>query len=152
MIKGIIIWLVLLVAFLVVEGLTAQLTTIWFAAGGALLAAVACWLGAGTVAQLLLFIGLSVVLLVFTRPLAMKYAKKDIETNVNSLPGTTAVVTRKVDNLAQTGQVRLNDVDWLARSTEDDVTIPEGAVVEIVEVQGVKLIIKEIKKEEKKNG
>ena len=151
MIKGIIIWLVLLVAFLVVEGLTAQLTTIWFAAG-ALLAAVACWLGVGTVAQLLLFIGLSVVLLVFTRPLAMKYAKKDIETNVNSLPGTTAVVTRKVDNLAQTGQVRLNDVDWLARSTEDDVTIPEGAVVEIVEVQGVKLIIKEIKKEEKKNG
>jgi len=65
---------------------------------------------------------------------------------VNSLPGKTAVVTQKVDNLAQTGQDRLNDVDWLARSTEDTVTIPEGAVVTITEVQGVKLIIKEINK------
>ena len=135
-------WLVLLVAFLVIEGMTAQLTTIWFAVG-ALAAAIAAWRDASTVAQLVLFIVISVVLLLFTRPLAMKYAKKDIETNVNSMPGRTAVVTEEINNLAQTGKVKINDVDWLARSTTDKTTIPEGAVVEITEVQGVKLIVRE---------
>ncbi len=135
-------WLVLLVAFLVIEGMTAQLTTIWFAIG-ALAAAIAAWRDASTVAQLVLFIVISVVLLLFTRPLAMKYAKKDIETNVNSMPGRTAVVTEEINNLAQTGKVKINDVDWLARSTTDKTTIPEGAVVEITEVQGVKLIVRE---------
>ena len=79
-----------------------------------------------------------------------KHAKKDIETNVNSLPGRTAVVTEKIDNLAQTGKVRINDVDWLARSTGDTVIIPEKSVVEVIEVQGVKLIVKEIRKKEEK--
>ena len=145
--QGIIMWLVLLVGLLVIEGLTAQLTTVWFAVG-ALAAAIACWQDASLTVQLVIFIGVSVVLFIFTRPLAMKYAKKDLETNVNSLPGRTAVVTEKIDNLAQTGKVRINDVDWLARSTGDSIIIQEGSVVEIAEVQGVKLIVKELHKKE----
>ena len=95
------VWLMILVAFLVIEGLTAGLMTIWFA-GGALVAALAAFLGATLVPQLLLFIGVSVVLLVFTRPLAIKHRKNDTtSTNVDSLIGTTAVVTEDIDNLAQ---------------------------------------------------
>ncbi len=139
------IWLALLAAFLVIEAITAGLTTIWFA-GGALVAAVAAFLGVGLVMQLLLFLLVSVVLLIFTRPLAVKYMNKDLEkTNVSSLLGKTAVVTQEIDNLAQTGQVRINDIEWMARTDADGKRIPEKAVVEIVEVHGVRLIVKEIK-------
>ena len=136
------VWLILLAVFLVVEAITAGLTTIWFA-GGALVAALAAYFGAGVVLQLLLFLVVSVVLLVFTRPLAVKYMNKDLEkTNVNSLLGKTAVVTQEIDNLAQTGQVRINDIEWTARTFDNSIKIPKGAVVEIEEVQGVKLIVK----------
>lgn len=136
------VWLILLAVFLVVEAITAGLTTIWFA-GGALVAALAVYFGAGVVLQLLLFLVVSVVLLVFTRPLAVKYMNKDLEkTNVNSLLGKTAVVTQEIDNLAQTGQVRINDIEWTARTFDNSIKIPKDAVVEIEEVQGVKLIVK----------
>lgn len=139
------IWLVLLAAFLIIEAVTAGLTTIWFA-GGALVAAVASYFGAGLVAQLLLFLVVSLVLLIFTRPLAVKYMNKDLEkTNVDSLLGKTAVVTQNIDNLAQTGQVRINDIEWLARTADDDVKIPEKAVVKIIAVHGVKLTVEEFK-------
>ena len=136
-----IIWLGILAVLLIIEGLTTALTTIWFA-GGALAAAIAAGFGAGIIPQLLLFFAVSLVLLFFTRPVALKLMNKNTEkTNVNSLPGKTAVVIQKIDNLAQTGQVRINDIEWLARTSDDNVTIPEGTVVVVKEVHGVRLIV-----------
>ena len=136
-----IIWLGILAVLLVIEGLTTALTTIWFA-GGALIAAIAALLGLGIVPQLLLFFCVSLVLLFFTRPVAMRLMNKNTEkTNVEGLLGKTAVVIQKIDNLAQTGQVRINDIEWMARTSDDSVTIPEGTVVVIKEVHGVKLIV-----------
>ena len=104
------IWLGILALLLVVEAITAGLTTIWFA-GGALVAAIACYAGANLTVQILLFLCVSLVLLIFTRPLAMKYFNKEtIQTNANSLIGKKAVVIQEIDNLAQTGQVRINDI------------------------------------------
>ena len=138
-------WLIILAVLLVIEAITVGLTTVWFA-GGALVAALASNYGAGLALQLILFLGVSLVLLIFTRPLAVKYMSKDLEkTNVNSLTGKKAVVTQEINNLAQSGQVRLGDVEWTARSSEDDVVIPAEAVVEIESVSGVKLIVREYK-------
>lgn len=142
-----IIWLVILAFLLVVEAVTAGLTTIWFA-GGALAAAIAAYLGAELWVQILLFLVISILLLIFTRPLAVKYMNKDLEkTNVNSLIGKKAVVTEKIDNLAQTGQVKINDVEWMARSFSDGETIPKSTVVVIGEIHGVTLYVKEFKEE-----
>lgn len=139
------IWLGLLAVLLLVEAVTAGLTTIWFA-GGALVAAIAAWMGAGVLVQIVLFLAVSGVLLVFTRPLAVKYLNKDkIATNANSLIGKNAVVTIDIDNLAQTGQVFINDVEWTARTSDDSQKIAKGAVVEIKEIRGVKLIVEEKK-------
>lgn len=139
------IWLGLLAVLLLVEAVTAGLTTIWFA-GGALVAAIAAWMGAGVLVQIVLFLAVSGVLLVFTRPLAVKYLNKDkIATNANSLIGKNAVVTIDIDNLAQTGQVLINDVEWTARTSDDSQNIAKGAVVEIKEIRGVKLIVEEKK-------
>ena len=136
-----IIWLGILAVLLVIEGLTTALTTIWFA-GGALAAAIASGFGMGIVAQLLLFFCVSLVLLFFTRPAAMKLMNKNTEkTNVDSLLGKTAVVIQKVSNLEQTGQVRINDIEWMARTSDDNIIIPVGNVVVIKEVHGVRLIV-----------
>ena len=121
------IWLGILALLLVVEAITAGLTTIWFA-GGALVAAIACYAGANLTVQILLFLCVSLVLLIFTRPLAMKYFNKEtIQTNANSLIGKKAVVIQEIDNLAQTGQVRINDIEWTARSADDE-KIGEGSI------------------------
>ena len=88
-----IIWLGVLAVLLVIEGLTTALTTIWFA-GGALAAAIAAGIGMGIVPQLLLFFCVSLVLLFFTRPAALKLMRKDTEkTNVEGLLG------KKVDTV-----------------------------------------------------
>ena len=140
-------WLIAFVILVGIEVATMALTTIWFA-GGALVACIASWLGGGIVVQLLLFFGVSVVLLIFTRPLAVRYMNKGVEkTNAESLLGKRAVVIQPVNNLAQTGQVRINDIEWTARTADDGEEIPTGAVVEIEEIRGVKLIVKEISKE-----
>ena len=96
------IWLGILAVLLLIEAITAGLTTIWFA-GGALVAAVAAYCGAGVFLQFVLFFAVSLVLLVFTRPVAVRYMNRNVEkTNAESLLGKKAVVIEKIDNLAQT--------------------------------------------------
>ncbi len=141
------VWLGLLAVFLIIEAVTVGLVTLWFA-GGALVAAIASGAGAGVIVQWVLFLAVSLVLLLFTRPLAVRYMKRGIpRTNVNSLIGKKAVVIQKIDNLSQTGQVRINDIEWMARTESDEETIPEESVVEIEAVRGVKLIVKKCKEE-----
>ena len=141
------LWLGILAVLLIIEAATVGLVTVWFA-GGALAAAIASGAGAGSVAQWVLFLAVSLVLLFFTRPLAVRYMKRGIpRTNVNSLIGKKAVVIQKIDNLSQTGQVRINDIEWMARTESDGEKIPEESVVEIEAVRGVKLIVKKCKEE-----
>ena len=142
-----IIWLAALVILLLAEALTLGLTTIWFA-GGALIALIAALVGADGWVQLGIFLAGSPLLLIFTRPAALRDMNTStLKTNVDSLTGEVGVVSERIDNLEATGKVKLNDVLWTARS-EDGTVIEEGAVVEISRVEGVKLIVK-MKEEEK---
>ena len=137
-----ILWLVALIVLLIVEFLTMGLTTIWFA-GGALIALIAALCGAPLWLQIVLFIVVSIVLLLVTRPIAMKYWNKDrIKTNAESLIGQTALVTEEIDNLKAKGVVTVNGNEWTARSA-DNRLISKDAVVIIKEIQGVKLLVEE---------
>lgn len=137
-----IIWLVVLAILLVIEFLTLGLTTVWFA-GGALVAFLASLAGGPLWLQLLLFIAVSVVLLLFTRPLAMKYLNKDVQkTNVDSIPGQKGIVTATIDNLKAEGQVTIQGMEWTARAKNGN-TIEKGKVVRVTAVEGVKLIVEE---------
>ena len=139
-----IIWLILLAVLLAIEIITLGLTTIWFA-GGALVAFLVSIVGGPLWLQILLFIAVSVVLLIFTRPLAVKYMNRNVnKTNVDSLPGEKAVVTKTIDNLRGTGQAVVNGLEWSAKS-RDETIIDEGAIVRIVAVEGVKLVVEEEK-------
>lgn len=137
-----IFWLVLLIVAIVAEVMTMGLTTIWFA-GGALVAILAAVLHAPIWLQIVLFFLVSLLLLAFTRPVAVKYFNKDrVRTNVESMVGRQAVVTGEIDNIQSIGQVTLSGQEWSARSTDDRVRIPVGSVVDVVSVSGVKLIVK----------
>ncbi len=137
-----IFWLVLLIVFIAIEVPTMSLTTIWFA-GGALVAVVASLLNAPVWLQILLFFVVSLVLLFFTRPLAVKYFNKDrIKTNVESMVGRQAIVISEIDNIQGIGQVTVGGQEWSARSCDDKVRIPVGAVVNVMAINGVKLVVR----------
>lgn len=137
-------WLVLIILLLMIEIATMGLTTIWFA-GGATAAFISTFFGAGGLVQWAIFLVLSFALLAITRPMAVRYMKRGHEsTNADSLIGKIVIVSRKIDNLAQSGEVTISDVTWMARSRDDLRIIPEGSKVKICSIEGVKLIVEEI--------
>lgn len=137
-----IFWMVILILCIVIEVLTLGLTTIWFAAG-ALVAIFAALLYAPIFVQVILFLLVSLTLLFFTRPIAVKYFNRDrVKTNVESMVGRQAIVTGEIDNVQATGQVTVSGQEWSARSWDDKVRIPAGAVVVVVAISGVKLIVR----------
>lgn len=141
-------WLILLIVCIGIEVATLGLTTIWFA-GGALAAIIAAALNAPLVVQIVLFILVSLVLLFFTRPVAVRYFNRDrIRTNVESLVGKQAIVTGEIDNLHSMGQVTLNGQEWTARSFDEKEKIPTGTVVDVLAINGVKLIVRKHMAEE----
>lgn len=141
-----IIWLALTAVLLIIEIVTLGLTTIWFAAG-ALLAFFAALLGMNQGIQIGVFVVVSVVLLFFTRPLAVKYLNtKTIKTNTEALVGKTARVIVDINNLKSQGQVVINGLEWTARSSDDTVVFKIGDAVTIVGIEGVKLIVEGQKK------
>ena len=141
--EQIMFWLVLLIVFLGIEVATLGLTTIWFA-GGALIAILAAVLNAPVIIQIVLFFLVSLLLLFFTRPVAVKYFNKDrIRTNAESLVGRQAIVIEDIDNLESAGRVTVNGQEWSARSSDDRVKIAQGVVVTILAINGVKLIVRE---------
>ena len=135
-------WLAVLIVLLLVEIATLGLTTIWFA-GGALVACVAAFLHASIWVQIVLFLVVSVLLLLFTRPVAVRYMNKNrTKTNVDSMAGKEAVVTEDIDNLKAQGVVQVNGLEWTARAENNQDVIPKGSVVEVTRVDGVKLIVR----------
>ena len=142
------VWLIALVAFVVIEIATMGLTTIWFA-GGALIALVLALLKVSVYVQAGAFLVISIVLLICTRPLAVKFFNQKREkTNVDSIIGKQAIVVTQIDNLREKGQVILNGMEWSARAYEEGCIISAGAIVEVKEIRGVKLMVMEKGKEQ----
>ena len=139
---GTLFWLMLFVIFLIIEIGTMGLTTIWFA-GGALVAFVLTYFGAGTTVQFVAFFVVSIVLLLVTRPIAMKFFnRKRQSTNADSLVGKKAVVYERVDTLRGEGRVEINGMEWSAKTAAPEGVIEKDTVVIIEDIQGVKLIVK----------
>ena len=137
-------WLVAFVILIGSEAATMALTTIWFA-GGAVFAFFAAVLGFSIQTQLVVFLIVSFILLLFTRPLAMRFVNREtVKTNVDGLIGRRAKVITKIDNNEPSGATVVDGQEWTARSMDDAVTIPVGTHVVIKEVRGVKLIVEPV--------
>ena len=134
-------WLIAIALLLLVEFATAALTTIWFA-GGSLLSLLCAVAGGPVWMQVVLFLAGSAVLLLLTRPMAVRMLHKGtVATNADSLIGQEAVVTAKIDNLQSTGTVQINGQEWTARSVNPEHVIEKGEVVMVRAIEGVKLIV-----------
>lgn len=135
-----IIWLVLLVLFLLTEAATVTMVSLWFAVS-ALAALIVSLLGGPVWLQTLLFLVVSAVLLALLRPLVRKYVTPKVTaTNVDSVVGSTGLVTASIDNVTAAGQVKLGAMEWTARSTSG-APIPEGTLVKVDRIEGVKVFV-----------
>jgi membrane protein implicated in regulation of membrane protease activity len=141
------VWLAVLFVCIVIEIATLGLTTIWFA-GGALVATILAMFQTPFAVQIVAFILVSFILLIFTRPIAVRYFNKDrIRTNTESLIGQEAVVVSEIDNLQGIGRIQIQGKEWTARTAVSGIQIPVGAVVIVRAISGVKLIVEERKEE-----
>ena len=133
-------WLVLTVLFLMAEASTVTVVSLWFAIGsvGALIVALlhgAVWL------QVTVFLVISALLLMLLRPLVRKYMTPRLTpTNVDSVIGSTGLVTVAINNVAAVGQVKLGAMYWTARSTSGD-PIPLDTLIRVDRVEGVKVFV-----------
>ena len=138
-----ILWLIVLIVTLVIEAMTMGLTTIWFS-GGALAAMIVELLKGSISIQVIVFLVISLILLFYTRPIAVKhFNKKREKTNLDSVIGKTAVVTIPIHNLKETGQVMLDGKEWTARSNDSSKQFDKDALVKVVSINGVKLMVEE---------
>ena len=141
------IWIVIAVIFAVIEGFTMGLTTIWFTVGG-VAACIIALLGGPLLLQISVFLIVSIILLYFTRPLAEKRLKIGHEkNNIDQMIGKTGLVTEPIEPY-HTGQVKLNGMVWTAVTDQNNETLTKGDLVNVVRIEGVKLIVERVKGEE----
>lgn len=142
------VWLGLMILFLIAEGATVSLVSLWFAAG-AVVAMFAALLGAGVWLQTGLFLVVSGALLLMLRPIVRRYlVPKITATNVDSLVGATGLVTVAIDNVIASGQVKLGAMEWTARSTTGE-NIPQGSLIRVDRIEGVKVYVTPVNVPEK---
>ena len=135
-------WAVLTVLCIIVEAITAGLIAIWFVLG-ALAAFVSVFFGVPFVYQLVIFAGTATVTILLVRPTAKScLGIHETATNVDSLIGMKGVVLETVNNLRETGRVKVNKLTWTARSV-DGTEIAEDRIIEVQRVEGVTLFVLE---------
>lgn len=134
------VWLIIAFVLAVIEAFSLGLTTIWFA-GGSVVAVVAALLGASVPLQVVIFVVVSILLLVLTRPWAMKHFKSTLEnTNIDAVIGKEALLTKDISPFSA-GEAKLNGLTWVALATDKNLSIPAGKAVRVDAVEGVKLIV-----------
>ena len=143
----IVIWSLVLIATIVIEFETADMVTIWFSVGaiGALIAAA---LDQNVVIQIGIFIAVSLVLIVLTRPMTKRFMDKTvIKTNVDRFVGMIGTITVEVP-IGGRGEVLVDNSKWIAFSSSEEI-IPVGTKVVVQDIVGIKLLVSKVDQDEK---
>ena len=134
----VIVWLCLVIIFVIIEAMTLDLTAIWFAFG-ALIAMIVSLVSNGFIPPFIAFIVGTLIFMISIRPIARKYIFKErVRTNIDRIIGMNGYAMTNVDAFG--GEVKVDGKIWSARSTEE---ILKDTKVEILEVQGVKIIVRQ---------
>jgi len=142
----VVFWAIAAGVLLLIEGMTAAMCSIWFAAG-AVVSLVSAALGAPIWLQILVFVVVSAICFWLLFPRLKNFIKKSRQaTNADMVIGQSCRVTESIDNLAGTGMVQIGGKIWTAR-TVDGSTIEKGALVRVEKIQGVKLIVEPLSSE-----
>lgn len=137
------IWLIISGIFFVVEMITVGFLVFWLGVG-ALFAMVVSLFTDNLIIQTATFVISSTLLLFLTKPLVKRLSHSDkVKTNAYSIIGKKGIVTREINSKKGIGQIKIGSETWTAKSNTED-TIPEGSEVEVLEINGVKAIVKPI--------
>ena len=137
------VWLAVVAVSLIVEFFTWDLTSIWFAVAGLVSLILSAIDGINWVWQLGVFIVISALLIIFVRQICRKLLlKSDEKTNVDAFVGKKTTLLTGIVDANNMGTVKFNGVTWNA-ITENGVKLNEGTAVEVVRVDGNKMIVKE---------
>ena len=137
----VVVWLVIAVVLGIFEAATVALVSIWFAIG-AVAAMVPAYFNAPFWVQILVFILVSALCFVFTRPFFKKIIRVNKQpTNVDRLVGQEGVATDDIENIECRGKVFISGLTWSARSETGEL-IPQGAVVTVKKIEGATLVVK----------
>ena len=140
------IWLITAGIFFIIEIITTGFLVFWFGIG-ALITMIFSFFIPNVYIQSVIFIVSSTLLMFFTKPLVNKFLnnKKTVATNANSIIGKKGIVIKEINSILGTGQIKINGEVWSAK-TESDEIIPENSEVEVIEINGVKAVVKNISK------
>ena len=143
------IWVAVVAISLVIEFITMEMVSLWTAVGG-VVALILSALDVSIEIQLVAFFAVSIILLLALRKLALKYLLKNnnIKVGTDLIIGSHQRLLTQIDENTL-GSVKINGVTWSATTT-DGSSLPADTMVEIVEIKGNKLIVKEIKNEKEK--
>ena len=133
-------WLAVAVIAIIVEVIVPSLVSIWFVPA-ALIAMILEALSVPVIVQVVAFLTLSIISIFLSKKF-IGTSKKETRTNIDSVVGERCIVTEKIDNIHGTGKVRLNGMDWSARSADSDTLYEVDDIVYVDRVEGVKLIVK----------
>ena len=137
-----IFWLIAAVGFLVLEGMTFSMVSVWFAAGSAA-ALLSCLFHPPFKVQAVVFIVVSVLCLAAFKPLTQRLRQKPTPTNGDRSLGREAKVLTPV-SAEETGRVRLDGVDWNARCATPGDTLAPGALCRVTEIHSTLLIVEPV--------
>ena len=134
-------WIAIAVIAAILEGCTTQLVSVWFALGAVVTAVVAVFTD-NLLIQLAVFVVVSVLCLIVTRPLAKRVKKQgaEVATNCDRYIGKIAEVIVDVNNTEAVGQVKVEGSVWSAKSTTGDI-LPVGTMVKVDAIEGVKMLV-----------
>ena len=122
------IWFILIFAFLIIEALSFNLITIWFAFGS-LCAFISTYFTDNLIIQIVVFTFFTIISLIFTKPLLDKFINKNVtKTNIDIIIGKIP------------GRVKVSGKDWMAISNSH---IDEGKKVRVLKIEGAKIIVRE---------
>lgn len=133
-------WIIVAIIFAVIEGITCSMVTIMFTIGAVPSVFVALFDGS-IVIQIVVFLVVSLLLLIFARPIFVKKLNVGKEKNVTEqLEGKLAIVTEEIAPF-KSGLVKVGGIIWTAIGIDNNYSAAVGEQVEIVRVEGVKLIV-----------
>ena len=135
------VWLIIAGVLFVGEILTSGFLLLWFAIA-AVISMLVSFFTTNLFIQVLVFVIISILLLIFTRPLLSRYVKNNTTiTNSNAIIGKVALVTEEISLLNSTGQINVDGEIWSAKTMDPNLTIPKGSKVEIIGIDGVKACV-----------
>ena len=137
------IWLGVTAAALIIEFVTTELVSVWFAGGG-LVAMILAIFGVDWYVTVPVAIVVSFALMLAFRKLVMKKLNKgEVRTNADSVFGKEFILLSGTEDEGGS-TIKINGVVWDVKE-KDDAPLKKGDRVQVLSLEGNKYIVKEIK-------